>query len=515
MLLSAFAAAAPSASATTVKIGDAFPGDPVNPMVVATDETGEVNNLTISYTYETNDEQFPPPGDGTVIVEDSSAPLEAGEGCQELGGNRVRCSVEGIVAIRALLGGAADTATAQSPGEGELSCHCVALFGGDGDDALTSFDGVAMHGEAGNDTLTGLTSTASGVPGGLTSASDDGLFGGPGNDMLDGGQGRDSLQGGAGDDVLSGGNGDDFMLGGETPSSFGGEMTPAGRPSPPAGSDKLDGGDGDDSLSDGDHYGPEIGPDELVAGAGVDVLSSYSGRERGVRVDLAKRGGNGEQGEDDTVVNFEIVYGSAGDDTLAGDGDGNQLHGFGGANTLRGRGGDDQLNALSLRRNRMFGDRGDDIITSPSWTPGSIDCGRGGDRIVQPPRGQDSPRQPRPSDPGIYVSASCEAIGKGLGAAWAVDPVPDRPVRNRTVTLDRAPGASFRKHSVEVTTAERPFRTLDRVTPTRRGVRAKLPGRVARRARRRGMTMRVEVYSEIFSTGQLKMLWRFRVPRAR
>lgn len=502
------ALAAPSASATTVSVGDAFPADVVvQPAVIAADDASEVNNLTISYTYKTNGEQFPPPGDANVIVEDASATLKAGDGCQELGGNRVRCNVDGLVAIKAFLGGADDQGAALGPGDGNLSCDCVQLFGGDGDDTLSSYDGASLNGDAGNDTLTGLTSTASGVPGGLSGPSDDGLFGGAGNDTLDSGVGNDSLFGGPGDDHLTGGDGNDTLLGGELP--------PIDGQSPAAGSDTLDAGDGDDSLSDGDDYGPEIGPDELVAGSGVDTLNSYFNRESAVRVDLSKASGNGQKGEDDRLVNFEIVFGGGGDDTLAGDGDDNQLHGLGGANTLRGRGGDDTLNAFSLRRNRMFGDRGDDVVFSQAWTPGSIDCGRGSDRIVQPPRGMDSPRQPRETDPGIYVSGSCEVIAKGGPGSWGVDPVPDVPVQRRRVVFDRPRGASFRKHFVVLTPGNKPFRELGRGTPTRRGVSVKIARRVAKRARRHGATLRAEVYSQLFSTPELKMLWRFRVKPAR
>lgn len=198
------ALAAPAGAATAVRVTDAFPGEPFSPMVEATDETGDANTLSISYLYKTDGQRFPPPGDATVTVEDSTAPLEAGEGCQALGGNRVRCTVEGLVAIRARLGGAADTATALSPTDGKMSCKCVAVFGGDGNDSLTSRDGAALQGEGGDDTLTGLPSEADEIPGGLGSPNDDGLVGGPGDDVLDGGNGNDGLTGGPGDDVLYG-----------------------------------------------------------------------------------------------------------------------------------------------------------------------------------------------------------------------------------------------------------------------------------------------------------------------
>jgi hypothetical protein len=91
--------ASPALAATTVRVEDQFPGEPVNPGITVTDETGEVNTLTISYSYETNGAPFPPPGNAKVTVEDGSAELQAGEGCQQNGPSRVRCDVDGIVRI--------------------------------------------------------------------------------------------------------------------------------------------------------------------------------------------------------------------------------------------------------------------------------------------------------------------------------------------------------------------------------------------------------------------------------
>ncbi len=97
----------------------------------------------------------------------------------------------------------------------------VVFYGGAGDDTFTM--GLArptsLHGEAGNDRLTG--------GGGY-----DEIFGGPDNDTLSGGNGNDVLVGGAGVDSLSGGGGRDILIGG-------------------LGADSLNGGSDDDILIGG------------------------------------------------------------------------------------------------------------------------------------------------------------------------------------------------------------------------------------------------------------------------
>ncbi len=68
------------------------------------------------------------------------------------------------------------------------------LYGGDGNDQLTAEItggvGVALYGQAGNDTLVG----------------------GAGSDILDGGDGNDILQGRGGGDVITGGSGNDTLI---------------------------------------------------------------------------------------------------------------------------------------------------------------------------------------------------------------------------------------------------------------------------------------------------------------
>lgn len=144
-----------------------------------------------------------------------------------------------------------------------------------------------------------------------------------GNDRLLGTDGRDGLFGGGGDDVLIG---------------FGG-------------SDTLDGGDGYDVAN----YGPSVG--------GFAAMPLGRGSARAVQGDPGGPGGAGEfgavpfveavqpiqldmrtgsviQGADaDTLLSIEVVFGTAGNDTLRGaDAPANRR-----SDTLRGGGGDDAI----------------------------------------------------------------------------------------------------------------------------------------------------------------------------
>lgn len=132
-----------------------------------------------------------------------------------------------------------------------------------------------------------------------------------GDDTITTGNGRDVLYGGNGADVLNSGGGDDLLIGG-------------------AGGDTLDGGAGSDTAS-------------------------YIESTAAVTVDLGAVGGPSTSGGDaagDTLINIENVHGSAHNDTLTGDLDGNLLSGGAGNDVLSTGDGDDTLS----------GGSGDDIL---------------------------------------------------------------------------------------------------------------------------------------------------------
>ena len=111
------------------------------------------------------------------------------------------------------------------------------IHGGGGNDRLESglsagpspdaFAGVALCGDAGNDTL----------------------IGGDGNDDLRGGDGNDLLLGRGGDDYLDGEAGNDWLFGGAGDDTLHGGVTNPGDPAAtPEGDDLLVGGDGSNRL---------------------------------------------------------------------------------------------------------------------------------------------------------------------------------------------------------------------------------------------------------------------------
>lgn len=150
-----------------------------------------------------------------------------------------------------------------------------------------------------------------GTPGPDTSqgsSSDETYFGLGSNDHLWGAGGQDQLVGGDGDDDINGDTGNDTLIG-------------------DAGADYLHGGAGDDHLE---------------GGAGFDH-AAYYGATGSVSVDLsivgpqAVGGGSGL----DLLLGIEGLSGSPYNDTLLGDGAGNNLAGMAGNDYLDGRGGFD------------------------------------------------------------------------------------------------------------------------------------------------------------------------------
>jgi Ca2+-binding RTX toxin-like protein len=183
---------------------------------------------------------------------------------------------------------------------------------------------------------------------------------GPGQDRVIFGAGQDAaLFGGRGDDrvvssgaefgFLVGGAGDDLLIGGSGAESI----------YPGFGADVVRAMGGDDAVSQlekgdqSDVFSGGAGVDELVYG-GEQVFGRYAVSFDGIAND-------GELGEDDDVASdFEIVHGSRGPDTLAGDGR---------DTTFLGGAGDDDISGGS-GRDRLFGGPGADVFHA---TDGQVD----------------------------------------------------------------------------------------------------------------------------------------------
>ena len=135
----------------------------------------------------------------------------------------------------------------------------------------------------------------------------------------------EGLQGSNFNDVLTGDDNNNTLSGGN-------------------GSDTLNGGLGNDTLNGGDGNN-----DVLVGGAGADVnnggngndFASYQTSAVALTVDLLTTSNNTGDAVGDTYVSIERLIGSAFNDTLSGDNNGNFLEGGQGADVLDGRGGGD------------------------------------------------------------------------------------------------------------------------------------------------------------------------------
>lgn len=279
----AFAGAvAPAASGSTVHVVRCDSSDRYNSCddyAVLTAGAGEANDVSAQWN-------------GTVAhVVDTGATLAAGSGCKSVGPHEATCDAE----LAEIHTGDGDDHVAADAGEVQL---------GPGDDRLEGGYGSA-DGGPGNDTMVGGSGQLS-------------WNGGPGNDVLEGSGGN--LDGGPGDDSLQGSDASEGLSGGP-------------------GRDVLHAGGGDDHL-DPDAGDPE--DDVVDGGPGRDSVSYRNHREP-VMVDLGDPAPDGSAGEHDQLESIERVYGSRGDDVLAGDGKSNVLVGGPGDDVLTGAGGADQL----------------------------------------------------------------------------------------------------------------------------------------------------------------------------
>jgi Ca2+-binding RTX toxin-like protein len=205
-------------------------------MVVFDGAAGEVNSVTITNEAITVGSQ------PRFQVRDEAAPVQAGQGCEQLDARTVVCPAARIGPLR--LGDGNDTLTSVEgrasggPGRDLLSVRFGPTNGDAGDDVIY---GVEGYGGEGDDHL--VVTQGEGGPGEdvlrCPAESLCGLFGGAGDDRLTGGDDVDRLFGGAGDDLMQGGSGRfDLLLGNR------GDDRLAGG----AGRDRLHGGHGADRL---------------------------------------------------------------------------------------------------------------------------------------------------------------------------------------------------------------------------------------------------------------------------
>ncbi|MEM7213883.1 MAG: calcium-binding protein, partial [Pseudomonadota bacterium] len=287
--------------------------------------------------------------------------------------------------------------------------------------------GIFTNGDADDETITG------------GSAFDE-IDGGDGNDLISGGGDIDSLKGGEGDDTLVGNKGNDTLLG-----QAGDDLMVWNNGD---GSDLMDGGEGDDrvqvnfntdlvndnldnrdfaefsvtdegvqfarvelngqtenglfeldirytetvetNFGDGDDRAFIVGDVlneiavDLDGGAGVDVLDLINATP-GIEANL-----NGQSSGSLTVVNFEDVIGSSGDDTITGNDEANVLQGEDGNDHISGLGDTDEIDG-GIGDDTLVGGKGDDVVTGGTgndllvWNNGDgsdfMDGGAGDDRV--------------------------------------------------------------------------------------------------------------------------------------
>ena len=286
-------------------------------------------------------------------------------------------------------------ATANTRDFGRTTPSQGAIYGGDGDDQLTSGAGAwlvqgnqgadrinaddrysnTIYGGQGNDTI--AFNTPDGTPRLAQFAQgnkgEDLISGGNGPDTLLGGQGNDTIAGYGGADILNGNLGNDFVEGTGLLNGEDGNDTLIAAGS----STSVFGGDGDDRIFTSDAA-------YVDAGVGRDTIEN------------AGRGGNSTVlgGEGDDTIDGHLVSSEFRMDYRGGEGN-DSLNGSRGADTISGGGGNDTINGdggpagghdlmaggsgqdAFLITNRSFDARGGTI---PLDTPSIVDW-EGGDKL--------------------------------------------------------------------------------------------------------------------------------------
>lgn len=238
-------------------------------------------------------------------------------------------------------------AGADNAGRNWTGSYDVALFGGDGADTLAgSFGGTFIHGNAGDDDITGFSGRSNVLYGGkgndriavATGGPADGsflhgnmgadsIFGGSANDTLLGGQDNDRIVGNGGMDYINGNLGDDDIsmsfLGGTAYGEAGMDTIFGAE----GGESRLFGGDGDDVIHS---RGPGVadggaGDDNLyVRGSAHQTLLGGSGSDHLLSSDsIVAREGHHLRGGDGhdwlmSIHGGDTMWGDAGFDALVG-----------------------------------------------------------------------------------------------------------------------------------------------------------------------------------------------------
>lgn len=231
-------------------------------------------------------------------------------------------------------------------------------------------DGNEIVGSDGNNTLNGL-------------GGDDRLFGRGGDDNLNGGEGNDWLDGGSGTNTLIGGNGDDTYLIADGSTNTVVETTGGGFDTVRTDVDDYTLPDNVEALTllGNAFTGNGNAGDNTITGTNDDNdLYGGGGNDR----ILGRYGDDWLFGEDGNDVllggdGYDELYGGDGDDVLVGDEGDDWLDGGLGIDQLRGGGGDDSFlfhNDTSIGDMFDGGDGMDTLVLG--YLPGTSGCGCGG-----------------------------------------------------------------------------------------------------------------------------------------
>ncbi|MBE9175218.1 calcium-binding protein [Synechocystis salina LEGE 06155] len=297
----------------------------------------------------------------------------------------------------------------------DLSNDSILISGASNPQSLVSvvnFDDVI--GTNGDDTITG-DDQANKLLGGTGS---DSIYGGDGNDFINGNMGDDLLYGDIGDDTVRGGKDNDTLYGGEGNDQLYGDL---GNDSVfgDLGNDTLYGGEGNDVLNGGDgidtaDYGtvqdPVVPPRSItlkgsgdltltvekgpLGSLGIDTLLNieeviadstvenntidFSGAGSGIKIDvnlatqtITTTGVTDTTFALTTVINFDDVIGTDGNDSIIGDAQNNILKGGKGTDSIDGGSGNDFISG-GAEKDILTGGSDNDLFDYTTLTDSQI-----------------------------------------------------------------------------------------------------------------------------------------------
>jgi Ca2+-binding RTX toxin-like protein len=288
-------------------------------------------------------------GAGTGAAATTAMTVIGGPGNDTITGGDGTETIDPGLGTDTVTGGAGDDTIISSPGGDHID--------GGGAATVNTYDATFESAPVTVNLTTGVTSGTSIGTGTIANVSR--VRGSAFADTITGSANADSITGYLGNDILSGLGGNDSINGG-------------------GGNDVINGGTGSNTLNG------YTGNDTFVQGGGTDTINGGSGGESNT-IDYSKLAGPitvdltaGTDSAGDSLIAVQNVIGTAGGDSITGDGHPNIVHGLGGNDTISTAAGNDTIDAGAGTNVVDGGTGSNDTIDYSSAASGvNVDIGAG------------------------------------------------------------------------------------------------------------------------------------------